>query len=113
MAIPLIVASIIVGLREFSLPAILGIPWYNVVVIQIIALLLQLASMVYFLHRFNKLQYIVYFPILRLLGIILGVIIKPAVMETLLAWSSENKKYTDEAFKSLRHLIRTRIDPLH
>jgi len=67
----------------------------------------------YYLNKLNKFSDIKYFPVLRLISLILTLLVKPQVTEVLLSWSSRWKDYNTESFKDLRKEVNTSVDPMY
>jgi cellulose synthase/poly-beta-1,6-N-acetylglucosamine synthase-like glycosyltransferase len=63
------------------------------------------------LKKWGLTKHLVYFPIMRLIGLILPLWVKLQSMEVLLYWSTKWKDYTDESFKDLRQEVKRSIDP--
>ena len=93
----------------FEVGSFLGIT--KIAVIQVIIFLVEITILTYYLHKYNRLNYIKCFPVIRLFGFILSTFIKPQALEVLLSWSCKWKDYNKDAFKALRKEVRTSLDP--
>jgi cellulose synthase/poly-beta-1,6-N-acetylglucosamine synthase-like glycosyltransferase len=93
----------------FEMGSFLGIT--KIAIIQAIIYLVQITILTYYLHKYNKINYIKCFPVIRLFGFILSGLIKPQALEVLLSWSCKWKEYDKEAFKALRKEVKRSLDP--
>lgn len=71
----------------------------------------QVMLYAYALKKVNRLKDIKYYPVMRLLQIILSMWIKILATEAILRWSSKWLKYSDEAFRDLENYMNEEIDP--
>jgi cellulose synthase/poly-beta-1,6-N-acetylglucosamine synthase-like glycosyltransferase len=93
----------------FEIGSFLGIT--KIAVIQIIIFLVEITVLTYYLQKYNRINYIKCFPVIRLFGFILSTFVKPQALEVLLSWSCKWKEYNKEAFKALRKEVKTSLDP--
>jgi cellulose synthase/poly-beta-1,6-N-acetylglucosamine synthase-like glycosyltransferase len=101
--------AISLNLSVFEIPSFLGITKFAI--IQLIIYSIQLLVFAYVLRKQKKIKYILCFPLLRALGIILSVLVRPLATETILSWSSRWKDYNNTAFQDLRKEVKRSIDP--
>jgi cellulose synthase/poly-beta-1,6-N-acetylglucosamine synthase-like glycosyltransferase len=85
----------------------------KIALIQAIIYLVEIIILTYYLHRYEKIDYIKWFPILRVVGFILSALVKPQALEVMLSWSCKWKEYNKDAFKALRKEVRASLDPGH
>jgi cellulose synthase/poly-beta-1,6-N-acetylglucosamine synthase-like glycosyltransferase len=83
----------------------------KIAVIQAIIYLVEIIMLTYYLHKYEKINYIKYFPVLRVVGFILSALVKPQALEVMLSWSCKWKEYNKDAFKALRKEVRASLDP--
>jgi cellulose synthase/poly-beta-1,6-N-acetylglucosamine synthase-like glycosyltransferase len=109
-------ASLLTGVLSFtslseqsSLNSILT----KLIAIQLAIVTIQVGLYAYKLKKMARLGDIKYFPLIRLVNLILNVIVKPQVVDVLLAWSSRWKTYTNESFRDLRREVKRSVDPLY
>jgi cellulose synthase/poly-beta-1,6-N-acetylglucosamine synthase-like glycosyltransferase len=93
-----------------------GIPFYLIVKIASIQLLIYVVQIVLYSYNLNKIKSISdirYFPVTRIIPLILTVFVKPQVMEVILSWSSRWSKYSTDSFKDLRREVKRSVDPMY
>jgi cellulose synthase/poly-beta-1,6-N-acetylglucosamine synthase-like glycosyltransferase len=95
----------------YEMGSFLGIT--KIAVILVIIYLAEIIILTYYLHKYNKISYIKYFPAVRLVGFILSALVKPQALEVLLSWSCKWKEYNKGAFEALRKEVKTSLDPGH
>ncbi len=106
-------ASITIGNIDLSL---LEIPTLILAKMIAIHLLINSLWIILFAHRLNKVKrkkYVIFYPFLRWVNLILNVYAKPMLVEILLSWSHDWKEYNVEAFLALRKEVSKKIDPLY
>jgi cellulose synthase/poly-beta-1,6-N-acetylglucosamine synthase-like glycosyltransferase len=111
---PYLAASIITGHLHFTLyniPPIFGIPVVKLAVMIMIIYVFQWLMFIYFLNKYRLLKHLKYYPVLRLVGIILIMLVRPQAVENLLHWSSKWKEYNKESLADLRREVRRNADP--
>ena len=111
---PYLAASIINENVHFTLhniPPLFGIPVVKLAVVIVIIDMLQWAMFVYYLNKYKMLKYLKYYPVLRVVGIILTMLVRPLAVEALLHWSSKWNEYNNESFEDLRNEVRKNSDP--
>ena len=122
MVWPYLAASIITvatGLSMTDVPSIFTIseiPWVllaKLAAIQATLTSLHLSLYAYRLRKVNKLHLVKYYPVIRLVNMILNMVVKPNVMEILLSWSTKWKTYNTDSFKDLRRIVKSSVDPLY
>jgi cellulose synthase/poly-beta-1,6-N-acetylglucosamine synthase-like glycosyltransferase len=86
---------------------------WRLVAVQLAIYGLQLMFSAYYLNKLNKFGDLKYFPVLRLLSMILTLVVKPQVIEVLLSWSSRWKDYNTKSFKALRKEVNMSVDPMY
>lgn len=70
----------------------------------------QIILYAYALKKVNRFSDIKYYPIMRLLPIVLSMWVKILATEAVLNWSSKWPKYNNKAFKDLRNHMHRKID---
>ena len=109
MALPFLLASALTGIY-------FNVNHFNLFWLERLALLeslfygLSLTMYIYYLHKYRRIGHLKYYPIVRLYGIIVRMLVKPVAMEVLLHWSSKWKDYNHESFEDLRKEVK-RVDP--
>jgi cellulose synthase/poly-beta-1,6-N-acetylglucosamine synthase-like glycosyltransferase len=95
----------------FEIGSFLGIT--KIALIQAIIYTVEIIILTYYLHKYKKINYIKYFPLVRLVGFILSALVKPQALEVMLSWSCKWKEYDKNAFKALRREVKASLDPEH
>jgi cellulose synthase/poly-beta-1,6-N-acetylglucosamine synthase-like glycosyltransferase len=105
-----LVASIIaLDFSIYNLPSFLGITKFAI--IQLVMYSVQLAVFSYFLYRSKSMNYLKCFPLLKVVGFMLSVLVRPQATEVMLQWSSKWKSYDTKAFVALRNKVKKSVDP--
>jgi cellulose synthase/poly-beta-1,6-N-acetylglucosamine synthase-like glycosyltransferase len=113
----LIAAAIITGNTNFFLAdltppeSFLGTLLIKLTGIHLLITAAQVLLYGYTLKKLNRLSEIKYYPLMRVLNIILSMWVKIVATEAVLSWSSKWPKYSDEAFRDLRKYMHRNIDP--
>jgi hypothetical protein len=92
------------------------IPWLiiaKIVAIHAFLTTLQLGLFGYRLRIVKQVSVLKYWPIMRLMHMIITLIVRPLVVNVLLSWSSRWKEYNTQSFKDLRRVVNRSIDPLY
>lgn len=112
---PYMAVSILMGTVGLSTPELItyGVIITKLLGIQAIIYAVAIILYAYRLNKAGKTRYMLYFPLVRFLVIILNFIVKPQALEVLLSWSVRWKEYTTESFRDLRKVVHTSIDPLY
>jgi cellulose synthase/poly-beta-1,6-N-acetylglucosamine synthase-like glycosyltransferase len=124
LLIPLMAALLITAALDLSSPihsiyhlvSESMIPWLiiaKLVAIHAFLTTLQLGLFAYRLRVVNQVSVLIYWPIWRLMQMMITLIIRPLVINVLLSWSSRWKEYNTESFKDLRKVVNRSIDPLY
>jgi cellulose synthase/poly-beta-1,6-N-acetylglucosamine synthase-like glycosyltransferase len=108
-----IIGSIIAGTLNFPLTHAPTFLVWRLVAVQMAIYGIEAILYAYSLNKLKKFSDIKYFPVLRLMSIVLTLLVKPQVMEVLLSWSSRWKKYNNDSFKDLRKEVNTSVDPMY
>jgi cellulose synthase/poly-beta-1,6-N-acetylglucosamine synthase-like glycosyltransferase len=108
---PYLAAAIITGVMDFSGSIIPFVMLSQMAVILLIIYGVQALMISYNLAKFKRLAYIRYFPLMRILMLIIIMYVKPQITEAVLAWSSKWPEYNYEAYKDLKRTVRKSIDP--
>ena len=110
---PYLAAAIITGTLTFPLSYIPTFLIWKLVAVQLAIYSLQVALISYTMKKIKRSEDIKYFPVMRLVSMILTLIVKPQVTEVLLSWSAKWKEYTDISFKDLRKEVNKSVDPMY
>jgi cellulose synthase/poly-beta-1,6-N-acetylglucosamine synthase-like glycosyltransferase len=108
-----IIGATIAGSLNFSLSHVPTFLIWRLVAVQLAIYGIEIMFCAYYLNKLNKFSDLKYFPVLRLISLILTLLVKPQVMEVLLSWSSRWKKYNTKSFKALRKEVNTSVDPMY
>jgi cellulose synthase/poly-beta-1,6-N-acetylglucosamine synthase-like glycosyltransferase len=111
LAIPYLIAAIITGVMDFSGSSIPFVMLSHMAIILLIIYGVQALMVAYNLAKFKRLAYIRYFPLMKILMLIIIMYVKPQITEAVLAWSSKWTEYNNEAFKDLKRTVKRSIDP--
>jgi cellulose synthase/poly-beta-1,6-N-acetylglucosamine synthase-like glycosyltransferase len=95
---------------SFVVPSLLGVSILKLAAILLVIFSIQTMAYLYFLNKIKKISYIKYYPVVKFLGVIFALFVRPQVMEILLYWSSKWSKYSKEAFEDLRKEVRKTVD---
>ncbi|MDQ4013674.1 MAG: glycosyltransferase family 2 protein [Thermoproteota archaeon] len=74
---------------------------------------LLLVLLAYRLRFVNQISALMYYPVMRLMHMIISYVVRPLVVNVMLSWSTRWKEYNTESFKDLRKTVNTSIDPLY
>lgn len=74
---------------------------------------LQLILFAYRLRSVNQVSALIYYPVMRLMHMIITLLVRPLVVSVLLSWSNRWKEYNIQSFKDLRRVVNRSIDPLY
>jgi hypothetical protein len=92
------------------------IPWLiiaKIVAIHAFLTTLQLGLFGYRLRAVKQVSVLKYWPIMRLMHMMITLIVRPLVINVLLSWSTRWKEYNTQSFKDLRRVVNRSIDPLY
>ena len=92
------------------------IPWLiiaKIVAIHAFLTTLQFGLFGYRLRAVKQVSVLIYWPIMRLMYMIITLIVRPLVINVLLSWSTRWKEYNTQSFKDLRRVVNRSIDPLY
>jgi hypothetical protein len=73
----------------------------------------QFILVAYYLNKLKKLSDVIYFPIMRILSIIIAQYVNLQAMNVILFWSSKWRQYNNESFKDLRKEVNRSVDPMY
>jgi cellulose synthase/poly-beta-1,6-N-acetylglucosamine synthase-like glycosyltransferase len=124
LLVPLMAALLITAALDLSSPirsvyhlvSESMIPWLiiaKIVAIHAFLTTLQLGLFGYRLRIVKQVSVLKYWPIMRLMHMIITLIVRPLVVNVLLSWSSRWKEYNTQSFKDLRRVVNRSIDPLY
>jgi cellulose synthase/poly-beta-1,6-N-acetylglucosamine synthase-like glycosyltransferase len=125
MLLPLMIALLITSVFDLSSPIrstyVLAsesvmIPLLlisKLVAIHVFLTTLQLVLLGYRLRFVNQVSALMYYPVMRLMHMIITLGVRPLVINVLLSWSIRWKEYSTESFKDLRKVVNRSIDPLY
>jgi cellulose synthase/poly-beta-1,6-N-acetylglucosamine synthase-like glycosyltransferase len=85
----------------------------KLVAIHVFLTTLQLVLLAYRLRFVNQVSALMYYPVMRIMQMIIGFGVRPLVINVLLSWSIRWKEYNTESFKDLRKTVNASIDPLY
>jgi cellulose synthase/poly-beta-1,6-N-acetylglucosamine synthase-like glycosyltransferase len=85
----------------------------KLVAIHVFLTTLQLVLLAYRLRFVNQVSALKYYPVMRLMHMIISLGVRPLVISVMLSWSTRWKEYSTESFKDLRKTVNTSIDPLY
>jgi cellulose synthase/poly-beta-1,6-N-acetylglucosamine synthase-like glycosyltransferase len=101
----------IVTPSTFILPPLLGISISKLATVLFVIFSIQTTVYLYFLKKLKKIGYIKHYPVVRFLGALYILFIRPQATEILLYWSSNHSEYNKESFEDLRNQVRRSVDP--
>ncbi len=112
MVWPYLAASIITGtINIYNMQSLFAIP-LKFAVVQVVFFAIEISLFAYYLNKNKRLRYLKYFPARWIISFILAMGTRPQVMEIMLSWSSKWPKYDKDSFQDLRHMVKTKIDPV-
>jgi cellulose synthase/poly-beta-1,6-N-acetylglucosamine synthase-like glycosyltransferase len=85
----------------------------KLVAIHVFLTTLQLVLLAYRLRFVNQVSALKYYPVMRLMHMIISLGVRPLVISVMLSWSTRWKEYSTESFKDLRKTVNSSIDPLY
>ncbi len=106
-------ASIIAGTLDFPVTHLPAFLIWRLVAVQLAIYGIEVILYAYSLNKLKKLSDIKYFPLLRLMSMVLTMLVKPQVTEVLLSWSSRWKEYNNDSFRDLRKEVNISVDPMY
>jgi cellulose synthase/poly-beta-1,6-N-acetylglucosamine synthase-like glycosyltransferase len=110
---PYLIAAIITGTLTFPLSYISSFLVWKLVAVQLAIYLIQVVLVSHTMIKIKRADDIKYFPVMRLVSMILGLIVKPQLAEVLLSWSAKWKEYNTKSFKALRKEVNRSVDPMY
>ena len=124
LLVPLMAALLITAALDLSSPirsvyhlvSESMIPWLiiaKIVAIHAFLTTLQLGLFGYRLRAVKQVSVLIYWPIMRLMHMMITLIVRPLVINVLLSWSTRWKEYNTQSFKDLRRVVNRSIDPLY
>ena len=124
LLVPLMAALLIISALDLSSPirsvyhlvSDSMIPWLiiaKLVAIHAFLTTLELGLFAYRLRAVNQVSVLIYWPIMRLMFMIITLIVRPLIVNVLLSWSSRWKEYNTQSFKDLRRVVNRSVDPLY
>jgi cellulose synthase/poly-beta-1,6-N-acetylglucosamine synthase-like glycosyltransferase len=125
LTLPLIVALLIASALDVNSPIrstyvlaseSLTIPlWFisKLVAIHLLLTTMLLVLLAYRLRFVNQVSALMYYPVMRLMHMIISYVVRPLVINVMLSWSTRWKEYSTESFKDLRKTVNISIDPLY
>jgi cellulose synthase/poly-beta-1,6-N-acetylglucosamine synthase-like glycosyltransferase len=125
LTLPLLIAVAITGAFDLSSPIhstyviaseSVRIPILlisKLVAVHIFLTTMLLVLLAYRLRFVNQVSALMYYPLMRLMHMMISYGVRPLVINVMLSWSTRWKEYSTESFKDLRKVVNRSIDPLY